>query len=207
MSTKFHPNPSTTFWDILLYIGFALSFNGEESWKKLSDPDPDRHQNWINSSFWHTQHVHQVLYKSINNFFRYRAIYRFWPYLSMVKNHLKILVVGSGSSPKSNQFVLVTHPTCPQLFEISCAQTNKQTDKNGSLTYFWVIFAKYRAMHDVSFVCLSVCLSVCRISQKVVDGSGWNFVERLCVWQGQNDLMLVKIRIRIWIWIRELFNF
>ena len=29
--------------------------------------------------------------------------------------------------------------------------------KNGSLTYFWVIFAKYRAMHDVSF-CLSVCL-------------------------------------------------
>ena len=22
------------------------------------------------------------------------------------------------------------------------------------MTYFWVIFAKYRAMHDVSFVCL-----------------------------------------------------
>ena len=29
------------------------------------------------------------------------------------------------------------------------------------MTYFWVIFAKYRAMHDVSFVCLFVCLSVC----------------------------------------------
>ena len=29
------------------------------------------------------------------------------------------------------------------------------------MTYFWVIFAKYRAMHDVSFVCLSVCLCVC----------------------------------------------
>ena len=29
------------------------------------------------------------------------------------------------------------------------------------MTYFWVIFAKYRAMHDVSFVCLCVCLFVC----------------------------------------------
>ena len=44
---------------------------------------------------------------------------------------------GSGSSPKSNSFVLVTHPICPQnfmrissqFFEISCVQTNKQTDK------------------------------------------------------------------------------
>ena len=41
---------------------------------------------------------------------------------------LKIILVGSGSSPKSNQFVVVTHPTClpsfirirPQLFEMSC---------------------------------------------------------------------------------------
>ena len=49
----------------------------------------------------------------------------------------KILVVRSGSSPKSNHFVLVTHPTCPpsfiwihsQLFEISCTQTNKQTNR------------------------------------------------------------------------------
>jgi len=29
-----------------------------------------------------------------------------------------------------------------------------------------------------------LCLFVCRISQKVVDGSGWNFVDRLGVWQG-----------------------
>ena len=36
-------------------------------------------------------------------------LYCFWPYLSMVKNHLKILVSRSGSSPKSHQFVLVTH--------------------------------------------------------------------------------------------------
>ena len=65
------------------------------------------------------------------------TIYHFWPYLSMAKNHLKIPVVRSGSSPKSNQFVLVTHRTCPpnfirictQLFEISCTQTNKQTNQ------------------------------------------------------------------------------
>ena len=36
----------------------------------------------------------------------------------MVKNHEKILIIGSesGSSPKSNQFVLVTHPTCSPNF-------------------------------------------------------------------------------------------
>ena len=34
LSTKFHPNPSTTFWDIVLYIGLAEilpPLNGEES--------------------------------------------------------------------------------------------------------------------------------------------------------------------------------
>ena len=97
------------------------------------------HQNWINSSLPYTQPVHQVLSESVHNFLRYRAMYPFWPCLSMVKNQLKILVVGSGfgSSTKSNRFVLVTHPTCPQnfiqirahLFEISCTQTNKQTDR------------------------------------------------------------------------------
>ena len=39
LSTKFHPNPSTTFWD-MLYIRLALYLNGEESVKKLSDQDP-----------------------------------------------------------------------------------------------------------------------------------------------------------------------
>ena len=42
---------------------------------------------------------------------------------------------GFRSSPKSNQFILITHPTCPpsfirirpQLFQISCTQANKQT--------------------------------------------------------------------------------
>ena len=52
-------------------------------------------------------------------------------------------------------------------------------------------------------VCLSLCLAICRISQKVVDGPGWNLVDRLGVWQRQTDSILVKIHLRIW--IRELF--
>ena len=49
---------------------------------------------------------------------------------------------GSGSvpQPKCNNFVLVTHPTCPQtfvrirpqLFEVSCSQTDKQTGVKSS---------------------------------------------------------------------------
>ena len=55
----------------------------------------------------------------------------------MVKNHLKNLISESGSSPKSNQFVLVIHPIYTpsfvrislQLVEISCSQTENQTDR------------------------------------------------------------------------------
>ena len=36
-------------------------------------------------------------------------------------------------------------------------------------------------------LCLFFCLSVCRISQKFVDGSRWNLEGRLGVWQGQSD--------------------
>ena len=43
----------------------------------------------------------------------------------------------------------------------------------------------------------SVCLYVYRMSQKVVDGFGWNFVDRVGVWQGWTDWILVKIRIRL----------
>ena len=51
----------------------------------------------------------------------------------MVKNHFKIIGYRCRSSGKSNQFVLVTYPSYPpsfvqirpQLFEISCLQTNK----------------------------------------------------------------------------------
>ena len=179
LSTKFHPNPSKTFWDIVLYISLAKSLNGEESLKKLSDPDPDSdlhqnwinsslshtqhvyqvscesiykqlfeisckisflalslngeesliklsdpdldldlHQNWINSSLSHTQHVHQVSSESVHNFWDIVLSIIFGPMSQWWRTTLEILVVGSGSrsSPKSNQFVLVTHQTCPQSF-------------------------------------------------------------------------------------------
>ena len=38
------------------------------------------------------------------------------------------------------------------------------------------------------------------ISQNVVDGFGWNLVDRLGVWQGRIDLFLVNIWVRIRIW-------
>ena len=49
----------------------------------------------------------------------------------------------------------------------------------------------------VIFTALSVCLPVNRISQKVADRFGQNFVDRFGVWHGWNDSILVKIR--IWI--------
>ena len=111
--------------------------------KKLSDPDSDSdlHQNWSSSSLLHIQCVHQFSSESVHNFLRYRAIYHFGPVSQWWRNTEKILVVRSGSrsSPKSNQFVLVKHRTCPQnfiricpqLFEISCTQTDRQTDRKG----------------------------------------------------------------------------
>ena len=51
----------------------------------------DLHQNWINSSLQHTQSVHKVSSESVYNFLRYCAMYHFWPCLSMVKNHLKMI--------------------------------------------------------------------------------------------------------------------
>ena len=47
-------------------------------------------------------------------------------------------------------------------------------------------------------MCLSVCLWTGYL-KKVVDVFGRNLVERLCVWQGRIDSMLVKIQIRIWL--------
>ena len=87
--------------------------------------DLDLHKNWISSSLSHTQHVHQVSSEWVHNFLRHHAIYPFWPW------RITFLVVGSwsGSSPKSNQFVRVIQRTCPQLFEISCAKTNRQTNR------------------------------------------------------------------------------
>ena len=57
----------------------------------------------------------------------------------------------------------------------------------------------------LSVLCWFVCLFVFKITQKVVDGLGWNLVDRLGVWHGRNDSILVKLW--IWIWIQELFNF
>ena len=53
---------------------------------------------------------------------------------------------------------------------------------------------------EVMFSPPSFCLFVCRISQKVVDGSGLNFLDMFGVWQGRTDSILVTIRI----WIRLL---
>ena len=58
---------------------------------------------------------------------------------------------------------------------------------------------------DGGYVFTRVCLSVNRISQKVVDGFGWNLVDRLDVWEGRINWILVKTWIRIQ--TRENFNF
>ena len=91
MSNMFHPNPSTTFWDTVLYIVFGPI-----------------------SQWWRITEI--------------------------------ILVASSRSrsSPNSNQFVRVTHPTCPpnfirirpQLFEISCTQKDRQTERGENITSF-----------------------------------------------------------------------
>ena len=87
------------------------------------------------------QLTHQVSSESVHSFLRYCAIYRFSTISQWWRITLKIRVVGAGSglSPKSNQFVLVTPQTYPhnfiqirpQDFAISCTQTNKQTARNG----------------------------------------------------------------------------
>ena len=57
---------------VTIYRFLARPLNGEESLKKLSDPDSDLHQNLINSYMSHTQRVHQGLCESVN-FLRYPA--------------------------------------------------------------------------------------------------------------------------------------
>ena len=66
----------------------------------------------------------------------------------MAKNHIKNsgshTGSGSGYSTKSNQFILVVHPTCPpnfiqirpQLFDTSSTQTDKQTDTKTTSFHF-----------------------------------------------------------------------
>ena len=59
--------------------------------------------------------------------------------------------------------------------------------------FYFVLFCQVVTMSNFSFVYLFVC----RISHKVVDGSGWNFVDRLGVRQGRTNSILVKVRIRM----------
>ena len=51
---------------------------------------------------------------------------------------------------------------------------------------------------EVMFSLMFVCLSMSRISQKVVNEFGQNSVDRSGVWQGRIDSILLKIRIQIW---------
>ena len=92
----------------------------------------------------------------------YTVLYRFLPYLIMVKNHFKNQIIlisqsGLGSSPKSNQFVLATHQTCPpsfvrirpQPFEISCyisVSPNLSMVKNHLKNYQIRIFTKIESV-------------------------------------------------------------
>ena len=71
-------------------------------------------QNRIGLFLSSNQLIHIVLSKFVHNFLKYHALHRFWPHLSM-KNHWRILVSWSRleCSPKLNEFILVTHPTCP----------------------------------------------------------------------------------------------
>ena len=88
-STKFRPNPSPTFWDIVLYIVFGpISQWWNFTWKKFSCRDSDIHRNLNSSSLSHSTYP--------PNFIRIR----------------------------------------PQLFEISCTQTNKQTERGENITSF-----------------------------------------------------------------------
>ena len=51
----------------------ALSRNGEESFKKILDPDgdPDHHQNLIDSQLTHFWPILKIILKSVHNFLRY----------------------------------------------------------------------------------------------------------------------------------------
>ena len=84
-STKFRHNPSTTFWNVVLFLIFGII-----------------------SQLWRIT--------------------------------LKILVSVSGSSPKSNQFVRITHPTCPSSFVWNLS------------TKFWNIMLLYSFWPHLSMV-------------------------------------------------------
>ena len=143
LSTKFHPNPSTTFWDIVLYISLARSMVRNHL---------KNYQIWIRIRIFTKIESFLSCHKpNMSTKFRPNPSTTFWdivlyilfgPISQWWRITLTILVVGSGSGsrslPKSNRFVLVTHRTCPpnfiqirpHLFEISCTQTNTKRGEN-----------------------------------------------------------------------------
>ena len=69
------------------------------------------------------------------------------------------------------------------------------------LIRFWWRSQSRSDFFDFSFFSDSSPLSnygYCRLSLKIVNGFGWNLVDRLGVWQGWIDLILVKIQIQMW---------
>ena len=78
------------------------------------------------------------------------------------------------------------YPAPERKFDIIHACSTVITSTTGG----WTLFSPL-------FVCLFVCLFVSRISQKVVDGFGQNYVDRLSVSQERIDEILVKIQIQI----------
>ena len=93
------------------------------------------------------------------------VLYRFWPYLSIVKIHFEKQIIlvsrsGSGSSPKSNQFVLVTHTQ-------SVDQVSSESVHN---------FLRYRARYRLSPIsqCWRITLKI--LVSRSVSGSSpkWN---------------------------------
>ena len=122
-------------FEISCYMSFlALSLNSESSLKKLNN-----YRIQIRIQIFtkiesirpcHTSNMSTKFHSNPSTFFEISCYILVYPYLSMMKNHFKIIRsgFGFGSSPKLNQFFLVTHPMCPrsfvrirlQLFEISC---------------------------------------------------------------------------------------
>ena len=75
LSTKFHPNPSTTFWDIVLYIvfGHVLSIVKSHSKYSSSRSGSGSSPKCIQLVLSHTEPAHQISSESVHNFLRYPA--------------------------------------------------------------------------------------------------------------------------------------
>ena len=120
ISWKFHQNPSISFW-FILYTNTSGS---------LDPDDPDHSQNLITCSLYHLGHLLKMSSQSIHNFLRYLSL--------KIKFHgSRRSRQWSGSLAKFNHIFLLPFWTYPEnfikihlsVFELSCSQTNKQTNK------------------------------------------------------------------------------